>query len=184
MGLTYQEVVEILKILDQSTCAELHLQVGDLKLVARRKEPGAAGGEAVVPVAAAAAPPGARANGAATRVSAAALAPAAPANGAAARANGADAPAAAGEPAAVPAHLHAVKAPMVGTFYRAPAPDAPPFVEVGSRVEAGATLCLLDVMKLMTPVKAECSGRVAEICVQNGDLVEYGQVLFRIDPTA
>jgi oxaloacetate decarboxylase alpha subunit len=73
-----------------------------------------------------------------------------------------------------------VTAPMVGTVYRAPAPDAPPFVDVGSRVEVGAQLCIIEVMKLMNAVSAEVAGTVAEVCVESGSAVQYGDLLFRI----
>jgi len=69
---------------------------------------------------------------------------------------------------------------MVGTFYRAPAPDAPPYVEIGDRVKAGQTLCILEAMKLMNELESEVAGVVREISVQNADPVEYGQVLFRV----
>jgi acetyl-CoA carboxylase biotin carboxyl carrier protein len=71
---------------------------------------------------------------------------------------------------------------MVGTFYRAPAPDAPSYVEVGDRVSKGQTLCILEAMKLMNELESEVSGVVREIVVDNAEPVEYGQVLFRIDP--
>lgn len=77
--------------------------------------------------------------------------------------------------------LHEVESPMVGTFYRAPAPDAPPYVEVGDRVEEGETLCILEAMKLMNELESEVSGTIREICVENAESVEYGEVLFRID---
>jgi acetyl-CoA carboxylase biotin carboxyl carrier protein len=77
--------------------------------------------------------------------------------------------------------LHAVTSPMVGTFYRAPAPDAPPYVEVGDRVRKGQTLCILEAMKLMNELESEVSGVVREIAVQNAEPVEYGQLLFRIE---
>lgn len=73
-----------------------------------------------------------------------------------------------------------VTAPMVGTVYRTPEPDAPPFVDVGSRVEVGAQLCIIEVMKLMNAVSAEVAGTVAEVCVESGSAVQYGDVLFRI----
>jgi acetyl-CoA carboxylase biotin carboxyl carrier protein len=78
--------------------------------------------------------------------------------------------------------LAEVHSPMVGTFYRAPAPDAPSYVETGDRVEKGQTLCILEAMKLMNELEAEVSGTVREICVENAEPVEFGQVLFRIDP--
>ncbi len=70
---------------------------------------------------------------------------------------------------------------MVGTFYSAPAPDAPPYVEVGDRVKTGQTLCILEAMKLMNELESEVAGVVREIAVQNAEPVEYGQVLFRIE---
>ncbi|MDN5346887.1 MAG: oxaloacetate decarboxylase (Na+ extruding) subunit alpha [Clostridia bacterium] len=73
-----------------------------------------------------------------------------------------------------------VRSPMVGTFYRAPAPGAPPFVEVGSRVEPGQILCIIEAMKLMNEIAAETAGVVVEILAENGQPVEYGQVLFRL----
>ncbi|MGB9868083.1 MAG: acetyl-CoA carboxylase biotin carboxyl carrier protein [Bacillota bacterium] len=73
-----------------------------------------------------------------------------------------------------------VCAPMVGTFYRAPTPDAPPFVEVGTRVKPGQTLCIIEAMKLMNEITADVAGKVVEILVENGQPVEYGQVLFRL----
>lgn len=85
------------------------------------------------------------------------------------------------EPA--PSNLIDVPSPMVGTFYRAPAPDAPAYVDVGSKVGEGATLCIIEAMKLMNELEAELSGTIAEICVDNAEPVEYGQVLFRIDPS-
>jgi acetyl-CoA carboxylase biotin carboxyl carrier protein len=75
-----------------------------------------------------------------------------------------------------------IKSPMVGTFYRSPAPEAPSYVEPGSRVTRGQTLCILEAMKLMNELESDVSGVVREICVENGEPVEYGQVLFRIEP--
>ena len=98
----------------------------------------------------------------------------------------APAPAAAPPPAAAPAPAEArlvkVVSPMVGTFYRAPAPDADPYVEVGDRVDAGQTVCIIEAMKLMNEIESEVRGRVAKMAVENGQPVEYGQVLFLIDP--
>jgi acetyl-CoA carboxylase biotin carboxyl carrier protein len=93
-----------------------------------------------------------------------------------------------GDPAPAPhgpgvaAGLVDVTAPMVGTFYRAPAPGEAPFVEVGSTVEDGTQVCILEVMKLMSAVVAGTRGVVAEICRPNGSAVAYGDVLFRIRP--
>lgn len=73
-----------------------------------------------------------------------------------------------------------VVSPMVGTFYRAPSPGAEPFVKVGDKVQAGQTLCIIEAMKLLNEIEAETSGTVKEICVENGQPVEFGQQLFII----
>jgi len=75
-----------------------------------------------------------------------------------------------------------VQSPMVGTFYRAPAPGEAPFVEVGDRVRVGQSVCIIEAMKLMNEIESEVSGQVMEILVQNGQPVEYGQPLMRINP--
>jgi acetyl-CoA carboxylase biotin carboxyl carrier protein len=73
-----------------------------------------------------------------------------------------------------------ITSPFVGSFYRAPSPDIPPFVEVGSVVRSGQTLCIIEAMKLMNEIESECAGTVTEIFAQNGKSVEFGQRLFRI----
>lgn len=73
-----------------------------------------------------------------------------------------------------------VKSPMVGVFYAAPSPDSEPYVTVGSQVKKGDVLCIIEAMKLMNEITAEADGEITEICVHNGDIVEYGQMLFRI----
>jgi len=110
-----------------------------------------------------------------------------PAPAAAAADRGETAPALASQVAAGPAEpeangYHVVRSPMVATFYRSPAPDAPSFVEVGDRVKVGQTLCILEAMKLMNELASEVDGLVREIAVENGQPVEYGQVLFTIEP--
>jgi acetyl-CoA carboxylase biotin carboxyl carrier protein len=69
---------------------------------------------------------------------------------------------------------------MVGTFYQAPSPDSPPFVEKGAHVQADTVVCIIEAMKVMNEIQAEVSGAIAEILVENGDPVEYGQPLFKI----
>ncbi len=102
----------------------------------------------------------------------AAIAPAAPAQAAA--------PAAA-EPAGDD-HLHSVTSPFVGTFYRAPNPDSPSYVEPGQHVEKGQALCIVEAMKLMNEIEADVTGTISAILVKNAESVEYGQPLFKIDP--
>jgi len=79
-----------------------------------------------------------------------------------------------------PADSVDVTSPFVGTFYRSPSPDAPSFVEVGSVVRPGQTLCIVEAMKLMNEIEAECSGTIVEVFAQNGKAVEFGQKLFRV----
>jgi acetyl-CoA carboxylase biotin carboxyl carrier protein len=85
-------------------------------------------------------------------------------------------------PAAVPAGWLTLTAPVVGTFYRSPAPDADPYVEMGSVVKKGQILCVIEAMKLMNEIESEWDGKIVEILVENAQPVEYGQSLFRIEP--
>ncbi len=87
-------------------------------------------------------------------------------------------------PAAGMNHLQPITAPMVGTFYRAPSPDAPAFVEEGEVVEAGQTVCIIEAMKLFNEIQSDLRGRLVKVLVENGVPVEYGQPLFLIDPSA
>jgi acetyl-CoA carboxylase biotin carboxyl carrier protein len=102
---------------------------------------------------------------------------------------------AAPRPASVPAreemrstlsdnHFQPITAPMVGTFYRSPNPDAPPFVEEGDEIQPGQTVCIIEAMKLFNEIQAEVRGRVARVLTEDGTPVEYGQPLFLIDPSA
>lgn len=93
----------------------------------------------------------------------------------------APAPAPAAPAAAAPAG-HTVRAPIIGTFYRTPAPDAAPFVEVGSRVQKGQVLCIIEAMKLMNEIESDVSGTVRQVLVEHGKPVEYDQPLFVVEP--
>jgi acetyl-CoA carboxylase biotin carboxyl carrier protein len=75
-----------------------------------------------------------------------------------------------------------VTSPFVGTFYRSPSPDAPPFVEIGQRIAAGHVLCIVEAMKLMNEIEAESSGVIVEVCADNGKPVEFGDRLFKLKP--
>jgi len=153
MTVRYDEISEILKIIDESSCDEFILETSDIKLVVRRRN---------------AANPGPTAEPEAPRIL---KTPAAP-------------PPAESAVAASKATMgaHAIVAPMVGTFYRSPSPEAPPFVEIGSKVNKGDAICIIEVMKLFTTIHAEWNGTVAEIGAENGTLVEYGQMLFVVTP--
>jgi acetyl-CoA carboxylase biotin carboxyl carrier protein len=158
VALNYDDIAEILKIIDGRSCDELTVETGDMKLVIRRNA--ASGGHTAshesatgsIAVASAAAP--------------SVLPAQAPTVKAAAKAS----------------HQIEITAPMVGTFYRAPSPDAPPFVEVGSIVRKGQPLCLIEVMKLFTTLAAEHDGRIVQVGAENAELVEYGRTLFVIEP--
>jgi len=80
------------------------------------------------------------------------------------------------------AHLLTVEAPMVGTFYRSPKPDAPPFVTEGDVVKEGQVICIVEAMKLMNEIEARVAGRIAKVVVENGQPVEFGQALFLVEP--
>jgi len=157
MQLDHDQLHRLLEVLSDSDIQEFRLEGDDFRLEVRRNLPA---------VAVAAAPVAAVASAPALEVSHQAAAPSTP-------------------PPAVPASrsdLVDITAPMVGTFYRAPAPGEAPFVEVGTRIGVGQTVCILEAMKLMNELEAEAAGEVVEILVDNGTPVEFGQVLMRVKP--
>lgn len=81
-----------------------------------------------------------------------------------------------------PSNTLEIKAPMVGTFYRAPSPEAPPYVEIGQIIEAGQVVCIIEAMKLMNEIKSEVKGKLVEVLVENTEPVEFGQSMFIIEP--
>lgn len=85
-------------------------------------------------------------------------------------------------PAAPASQLLEIKSPMVGTFYSAPEPGAQAYVKVGTRVNVGQVVCIIEAMKIMNEIESEVGGAVKEVCVQNAQPVEFGQVLYRVDP--
>ena len=171
--LTYKDVVDILKIIDDSPCQELRLELEGLKLDLIKGEP-PAGGKRVEPAAAPLPSQPPAPSAAAEKAKSPSPNPG---------------PAAATPPKeAIPSPAPTssgiqVKSPLAGTFYRAPAPGARPFVEVGGKVEAGDQVAIVEVMKLMNSVKAPGKGTVREICVANETLVKMGQVLMVIEPS-
>ena len=149
-----RKLKKLIDLVQESGIAELEITEGEEKVKIVK------GGEATVtPLAPAAAPP--------ATVPAAVVA-AAPA-----------AAAAAAEEPAQPGHV--LKAPMVGTFYRSPSPEAKPFVEVGQNVKAGETVCIIEAMKLMNEIEADATGMIKAILVEGGQPVEYGQPLLIIE---
>ena len=151
MGLSHDEIAEIIRLVDGSSLDELIVDTGDVKLVVRR-------------------------NGVTGRTELGDERPRA------------STPPAKGGAAAAPANIETaagqaeVTAPMVGTFYRSPRPEAPPFVEVGAVVRAGQPLCIIEVMKLFTTINSEVAGKIVQIGAENAELVEYGRTLFVIEP--
>jgi acetyl-CoA carboxylase biotin carboxyl carrier protein len=163
VSLTYKEVAEIIRIIDASNLDELVIEIGDARIHVRRN--GSGGQATSLPTAGASA---------SHELPLAAAAPAIKASGGTrARAD---------QVAGQLAGKAVVRSPMLGVFYRAPSPNAPSFVEVGTKVKRGDPLCLIEVMKLFTTITADQDGRVAHVLPANGDLVEFDQPLFVLEP--
>ena len=160
MALTFKDVAEILKIVDASDCEEVILEVEGTRLVVRKGQNN--GAPSTPSVDAATTPPPASAEQPAPAQSTEGTSDAATVN--------------------IDDGLVAVRSPMVGTTYRRPAPDEPPFVEVGTRVEKGTPLCLIEVMKLYTTIEAPSAGVIVAIYADDATLVEFDQILFSISP--
>ncbi len=156
-----KELKELIEFLIEKDIAEFELERGDVKVRIKR---------------ASEAPPGLVAAPPMIHVASAGAQPAAPPTASAAP----PAAAPAAKEAAADEGLHIVKSPIVGTFYEAPSPGAPPFVKVGDSVQAGQVLCIVEAMKLMNEIEADASGEIVKKLVQNGQPVEYGQPLFAI----
>ena len=92
------------------------------------------------------------------------------------------APEPASQPAAPKEELHVIKSPIVGTFYSAPSPEAPPFVKVGDAIQSGQVVCIVEAMKLMNEIEADMGGEIVGVLAENGQPVEYGQSLFALRP--
>lgn len=161
MELSEDDVLHILKLIDESHFDYFQLEVGDLKITVSKGDPIPTGG-ATQPVTISAAP---------AAVPLAAKPAAAPAA----------APQAA-KPAAIPEGHLAITAPLLGTFYVAPEPGAPPFVKVGQKVTEDTTCGLIEVMKVFNSVRASVKGTIVEVVAQNGSFVEFGQPLFIVKP--
>jgi acetyl-CoA carboxylase biotin carboxyl carrier protein len=159
-----KEIKELIEFLVEKDIAEFSLERGDMKVHIKRGAGAAALPKGLVPQAAGPAGP-ASADGPSV------AAPAAPP------------PSASATGAAAEENLFIVKSPIVGTFYEAPSPGAPPFVKVGDAVSEGQVLCLIEAMKLMNEIEAEVSGEIAKQFVSNGSPVEYGMPLFGIRRT-
>lgn len=156
MNLSFNELRELVDALNQTDIAELQLKSSEFELTLRK--PSALQPDVVM--------------------SAAPVAPAAPVAAAAPPPPETAAPAA----SVVDSSLVEITAPMVGTFYRSPAPEEAMFVEVGDRIQSGQTVCIIEAMKLMNELEAEVSGEIVDILVENAEPVEFGQALMRVRP--
>lgn len=165
---TPADIENLIELFNRSDWDEMHLKTDTLEIfLSNDPQARRPGQQVAAPVAVAAAPAAVAASPAASPVAAAA------------------APAAKGaHEVVVPAGMVAVRAPNLGTFYRSPKPGAPAYVEVGQTITADTEVCLIEVMKLFTPVKAGVAGTVREICVADGTMVEYEQVLVIVEPAA
>jgi len=159
VSLTFKDVTEILKLIDASDCDEVILELEGARLVVRRNTAGTAAAS-YTPVSREEAPATLPAVETASASTKKALPPEQPASS---------------EPGVTD-----IRAPMVGTFYRCPSPDDPPFVEKGARVKQGEALCLIEVMKLFTTIEAPVDGIVGSILPEDGALVEFNQILLQI----
>lgn len=165
MDLDFSELRQLVAALDQTDIAELTLKNPQFELTLRKAS---APSQAVV-----------LSSDTSAAVSAATtMSPAAPMVPSAPPAVPPAEPATA--PAAVASDLYEITSPMVGTFYRSPAPDEPPFVDAGDRIKPGQTVCIIEAMKLMNELEAEVSGEIVEVLVQNAEPVEFGQPLMRV----
>ena len=179
MSLTAADVAEIMRLVEQSNFDELTLEMDGIKLCLRRGAPAttatsgtaAAGGSSVTA-------PGTEHTAAAATASS--LQPQPAANTSAVPKASSPPPATNTVAAPADPNIHEVASPLLGTFYRAPKPGASPFVEVGSQVEEGTVVAIIEVMKLMNTVRAGVRGTVTEILVADGALAEYGETLLRV----
>ena len=165
MELSEDDVLHILKLIDESKFDYFQLEVGELKITVSKGDPIPIAGAAPQPVAV-------------TAASNATPAAAKPAS------TPAPAPAAtAAKPAAtIPDGMAPITAPLLGTFYVAPEPGAPPFVKVGQQITEDTTVGLIEVMKVFNSVRATVKGTIVEVVAQNGQFVEFGQTLFIVKP--
>lgn len=168
--MTFKEIQELIRQLSKSNLSEFKLRDGDFEISVRTKHFN-------------------KQNAKAQLISSPAVLPPAPALSAApvaapARPSGETA---AGEAAApqnkVAGNYLEVKSPMVGTFYRSPSPDKPPYVKVGDSIEKGSAVCIIEAMKLFNEIESEIGGKIVKVLVEDAQPVEYDQVLFLVDPS-
>jgi acetyl-CoA carboxylase biotin carboxyl carrier protein len=162
-----KELKELIDFLIEKDISEFELERGDVKVRIKR------GGDSPAPIIAHSVP---------LPMAPVAMAPSSAPGGHSSPAPASTPPPAPAKPAVEEEELHQVKSPIVGTFYEAPAPGAPPFVKPGDQVATGQVLCIIEAMKLMNEIESDASGEVVKVLVNNGQPVEYGQALFAIRP--
>ncbi|MBT8188926.1 MAG: acetyl-CoA carboxylase biotin carboxyl carrier protein [Saprospiraceae bacterium] len=165
--MTYKEIQDLLKLVSKSELAEVRMKDGDFELTIRTKnysKTKSTTQHVVAPTAI--------------------HTPAAPAPQAPAKDESSPAPPAAPAPAEAQAdsNLVEIKSPIVGTFYRSPAPEKPSFVAIGDTVQEGSVVCIIEAMKLFNEIESEVSGKIVKVLVDDASPVEYDQVLFLVDP--
>ncbi|MEM9771281.1 MAG: acetyl-CoA carboxylase biotin carboxyl carrier protein [Cyanobacteria bacterium P01_D01_bin.73] len=175
MSLNFEELRELIQVIGQTDIAEVTLKNGDFEMTVRKAVAAVASPDAIV------APTGGMAIAAEGMTAAITPAvPVAPAPVTPAAAPAAPAPAPAAAPPQADAKVKEILSPMVGTFYRAPAPGEDPFINVGDRVQSGQTVCIIEAMKLMNELEAELTGEIIELLVEDGQPVEFDQPLMRV----
>ena len=176
MTLDFNQLRELLTAIAQTDIAELTLKSADFELTVRKGIPTATPFSPSLSSPSVSVPPGVVAT-----PTEAVVIPTVPTSPPLVAKDTTSAPPAMTPPAVDPKWVE-VKSPMVGTFYRSPSPDEPPYVDVGDRIRVGQTICIIEAMKLMNEIESEVSGQVMEVLVQNGEPVEYDQPLMRINP--
>ncbi len=152
-----RKIRRLVELMNEHDLSEMDLRQGDTRIQLRRGGPPTASEPAARPAAAR------------------------PAEAAAPAAEPKGPPPAAAEPAAVEEHIALIKSPMVGTFYAAPDPDSPPYVSVGDAVGPETTVCIVEAMKVFNEIPAEVLGKIVAVLVENGEPVEFGQPMFKVD---
>jgi acetyl-CoA carboxylase biotin carboxyl carrier protein len=170
MAIEQDDVLKIIKLMDESDYDELHLEMGDLKLTIAKRGTGGLSSIKVPTVSSLVEP-----------TTSPVVVDQAPLSTEAASSLKTPQPGGPGQTAGGDG-LIPIQSPLLGTFYRGPKPGAPSFVEVGSRVMKNDTVCLIEVMKTFTTLKAGVEGRIARICAENAQMVEYQQTLFLVEP--
>ncbi len=167
--MTYKEIQELIKLINKTELSEFKIKDGEFELLVRTKNYQKGSGSSSQPIISVPSVP--------SSYPTTVPAPAAPAP-----APSAPASSPANEEAEDTSNYLEVKSPMVGTFYRSPSPDKPPYIKVGDNIDAGSMVCVIEAMKLFNEIESEVSGKIVKVMVEDAQPVEYDQVLFLVDP--